>query len=256
MPPTVTALYRYPVKGLTGESLQDVLLEKSEGMAGDRMVAIAREAGLFDPASPVAIPKTNFLMLAKDEALAKLRTSFDLETDEIEIRAGGETKLRVSLSTEDGQRALAEFLKTFLEKGDIHPQVTRSPGHKFTDISVVSPAKMRAISLINLASIRALEKETGYKIDPMRFRANVYFDSEDPFVENDWIDKAISIGGVKMQCVMRTKRCPATEVNPETGEHDIRVPYELRKHFGHFDMGIYAEVQSTGSVKIGDTIAN
>jgi len=254
MVPIVTALYRYPVKGLTGQRLKEVLLEKGEGISGDRIIAIAREPGLFDMKAPIAIPKTNFLMLAKDEALATLDTKFDARTNEITIQANNEPTLQFSISDEAGRQSLANFLKRFLAKTDLSPEVVRSSGHKFTDISVVSPEKMRAISLINLASVRALEEKTGYKIDPMRFRANLYFDSEEPFVENSWLDKTITIGDVKLDCVMRTKRCPATEVNPDTGVRDIKIPYELRKHFGHFDMGIYAEVKETGKVHVDDLI--
>lgn len=250
----VVNLYRYPVKGLTGEPLEQVILQKDEGIEGDRMVAMARQPGLFNPLAPVAIPKTNFLMLAKDEALARLTTNYDTSSETLTIRSGGEILLSESISSEKGRQSLQRFFKSHLDKKDLSPEVSRADGHKFTDISVVSPAKMRAISLINLASIRALEDATGFKVDPRRFRANVYFDSNEPFIENGWIDQDITIGNSRLKCVMRTKRCPATEVNPESGERDIRVPFELRKHFGHYDMGIYAEIRDTGIVSISDEI--
>ena len=50
----------------------------------------------------------------------------------------------------------------------------------------------------------------------------------------------------------RTKRCKATEANPDTAEYDVSVPALLRKNYGLFDMGIYAEVLTDGSIKQGD----
>lgn len=250
----VTEIFRYPAKGLSGESLSRVLLKADEGIQGDRAIALTREPGLFDPAAPVALWKMNFLMLAKDEDLAKLSTRFDPSSQRLEISLDGEIVLKASVSTEVGKNKISAFFKKFLSKEELNPELTKAPGHKFTDISKLSPKKMQAISLINLASIHALEKATGRTIDRRRFRANIYFDSKTPFIEHDWINQNLRIGEATLRCVMQTRRCPATEVNPETGERDIKVPFELNRHFGHYNMGIYAEVITTGEVKISDGI--
>ena len=52
----------------------------------------------------------------------------------------------------------------------------------------------------------------------------------------------------------RTQRCAATEVNPQTAERDLRVPFLLRKHYGHLDMGIYAEIVQGGAIEPGSRI--
>lgn len=249
----ITHLYRYPVKGLTGEALTSLSLIAHEGIAGDRAVAIAREPGIFDPAVPKAASKMGFLMLAKDEALAKLTTHFDDGSATLTITENGVSLLAASTQTEDGRAALARFFKTYLGK-DIDPQIVSAPGHKFTDISVVSPAKMRAISLVNLASVRALEVATGKTIDHRRFRANIYFDGVPAWDELNWTDRDLQIGNVNLRATFRTKRCPATDVNPDTGLRDMNLPAEIRKYFGHFDMGLYAEVQTSGAVTIGENI--
>ena len=56
----ITHLTRYPVKGLSGEALEALQLIAGEGIAGDRAVAIAREAGVFDPSAPEANPNCTF----------------------------------------------------------------------------------------------------------------------------------------------------------------------------------------------------
>lgn len=251
----ITALYKYPVKGLTGQKLNTLKLMAGEGIVGDREIAITRKSDTFDPLAPKALPKTQFLMLARDEDLAKLATEFDEASQLLTIREAGQIRLKASVATESGRSEIAGFFSTYLNKNELEPHVVRAPAHKFTDISVISPEKMRAISLINLASVRALAEAIGKPVDIRRFRANVYFDTGTPWEEFDWLDRTLMLGAVKAKCPMLTKRCPATEVNPDTGERDLPLPVELRKHFGHGDMGIYAEVQTSGDVRIGDAVS-
>lgn len=226
-----------------------------EGIAGDRAVAIAREPGVFDPAAPEAKSKMHFLMLAKDEALAALTTRFDPASRLLVIEQGGVGLLGECIDTEAGQKAIATFFKTYLAKDGLDPQIVSAPGHKFTDISVVSADKMRAISLVNLASVRALEEATGKLIDPRRFRANICFDGVPAWDELNWLDRDIQIGSAMARVVKRTQRCPATDVNPDTAARDMNLPALIRQHFGHLDMGIYAEVQISGAVSIGDKLS-
>ncbi len=250
----IHSLYRYPVKGLTGEQCETLRLVANEGIVGDRAIAIARNPDVFDPEAPKAAPKTKFLMLALDEMLAKVRTSFDGEAQQLVVSSNGQQLLAASVVSNEGRAQIARFFGEWVSKPEVDPKVVSAPGHKFTDISVVSPEKMRAISLINLASVRALSEAVGVPLDLRRFRANIYFDSGKAWEELDWIDRTVQIGEASGKCVMLTKRCPATEVNPDTAERDIRVPKELLKHFGHIHMGIYIEIQNSGNVNVSDEL--
>ena len=49
-------------------------------------------------------------------------------------------------------------------------------------------------------------------------------------------------------------RCPATEVNPETGERDADPVAELRSLYGHVELGVHAEVVDGGRFAIGDAM--
>lgn len=250
----ISKLYRYPVKGFSGESLSKVKLIYNEGIIGDRAYAIARQPGLFDPDVRRTTNKNNFLMLMRDEALASLETSFDDDVRTLSIKQGHKLFLQAPLDHKAGRNAICIFLKEYLKDESLSPVVERSPGYKFTDLSSRSPEKMRAISLINMNSVHALEKATRQYIDPRRFRANIYFDNVPAFEEFNWIDKTIGIGSAQAKVTMRTKRCAATQVNPETARRDIDIPKELRDHFGHSEMGIYAEISTTGTVSISDQI--
>ena len=91
-------------------------------------------------------------------------------------------------------------------------------------------------------------------IDPLRFRANVYFDGEAAWCEHDWIGAEIALGAARLRVVSPITRCAATQVNPATAARDLDVPKALDRNFGHINMGIYAEVISAGEVALGDPL--
>lgn len=190
-------------------------------------------------------------MLMRDERLALLNTCFDDASGRLSIEQGGVEQLNVSLDNANDRNRLAQFLKAHLNAEKIEPVVVSATDHKFTDISVVSPQKMHAVSLINLSSVKALGDAIGQDIDHRRFRANFYVDGVEPWSEFNWMDKDISLGRTRLRVTMRTQRCPATQVNPETAQRDIDIPRELRQHFGHSDMGVYAEVIEGGEISVG-----
>lgn len=251
---TISHLYRFPIKGLSEETPDSFSLVAGDGLPGDRELAIARTSDLFDPASPQALSKTNFLMLMKDEKLARLQSRFDAPSRQLVVSENGVTHLEIGIDSEEGRAKLASFFRDFLASSDLDPTIVAAPGHKFTDLSVVSPEKMRAISLINTKSVEAFAADLGQQVDHRRFRGNIVFDGKAPWEEFDWLGKIIRIGTATARVVKRTQRCAATEVNPDTAERDIRLPFELRTRYGHMDMGIYAEVETSGDVKVGDHI--
>ena len=68
----ISAIYRYPVKGLSPEVLQRVALAPGECLPQDRRFAVALPATRFDPERPEWLSKTHFVMLMRDEKLAEL----------------------------------------------------------------------------------------------------------------------------------------------------------------------------------------
>jgi uncharacterized protein YcbX len=113
---------------------------------------------------------------------------------------------------------------------------------------------MEAVSVINLATVRTFEEELGRPVDARRFRGNLLVDGIAPWSEFELIDRSFSIGNVTIKGVRRTKRCPATEVNPNTAERDVRVPLELLNRYGHGDLDIYVTVWSGGTLQRGDSL--
>lgn len=254
----IAALYRYPVKGLSAERLGRVALEIGQCLPHDRRFAIALGTSEFDATHPHWLAKTHFIMLMRDAALARLRTRFDPSTGMLAISEGERVVLEASLSTAAGCAGIARFFEDFLGAIVAGPlRVVEATGHAFADARPKpNAATDKYVSLINLASIRDLEAKIGRKVDPLRFRANVYFDGLPAWAEQDWQkeERHLTAGGARLRVIAPITRCAATEVNPDTAERDIAMVAELIRHYGHNLMGIYAEVTDAGSLAIGDRI--
>jgi uncharacterized protein YcbX len=251
---TIEILSHYPIKGLSGQALPQVVLSKGNGFPLDRAFGFARPNSGFEPANPVPIPKTKFVVLARDAGLAKLQTNYDGDKNELRISHSGSSTL-FDLSALEGRKAAANHLSDHLDlPTEQHPTLYSAAPHRFTDISVVSPQLMNAVSLINRDSVVSFAEQIGQPVDEKRFRGNIVFSGLPAFSELDWVDQNLQIGEAQLKVVMRTKRCAATEVNLQTGERDLKIPKLLRQNYGHFDMGIYAEVVKGGVVRSGDVL--
>lgn len=249
----VRGLFHYPVKGLSAQPLDEVELHPGRGVPFDRVYGLARHDSGFDPAAPRPMPKDRFLMLMRDERLAGLATHLDPLTSELTIAVQGHDVLSADLAAEDGRADVNRFFARMFDLDDDHsPRIVCAEPHRFTDVSVVSPPLMNAISVLNLASVADLGARIGRTVHPARFRANVWIDGWPPFSELDLVGREITIGAARARVTLRTRRCAATEVDPERARRDVPVPRALVEHYGHADMGVYVEVDRAGRVRPGD----
>jgi len=245
----IASLYRYPVKGLSPERLHSVHAIAGEGFPLDRMYALLRTNVKFDPLAPAWLAKANFVMLMLHERIAQLKTRYTDNDKTLHIRSPAGRDLVFSLDDDAGRAALEEFFLDFMpERLNEAPRLLEAHGHQFTDKAA------KYVSLINLASLRDLERQWGESLDPLRFRANVYIDGAEPFNELDWIGREIRLGEVTAKVVLRNGRCAATNVNPDTGIRDRNVPGKLRAAFGHKDLGVYLSVRQGGMLNEGDAV--
>ncbi len=239
-------IYRYPVKGLSPESLQTVELRQGMTLKNDRAFAIENGKGKFDPDNPRYLPKVNFLMLMRNEKLARLNTTFRDDCNELTITLDGKTVARGRLNNREECRAIEDFMTDYMA-GELKgaPRIVHCPGHSFSDVAA------KCVHIINLASLRELERMMGMTIDPLRFRANLVIDGLAPFHELDLVDDSLESGDVRLKIFKRTTRCPATNVDPQKGIRDRTIPDFLFENFGHRDFGIYAMVERGGRLDVG-----
>jgi uncharacterized protein YcbX len=242
-------LYRYPVKGLTPEPLDRVRLTAGQALPFDRAYAIENGPGRFDPQQPRHLPKISFLMLMRDERLATLKTSFDDATETLTIFRDGKQVARGGLTTPLGRQLIEQFIAAYM-KPELRgpPKIVHAAGHSFSDV----PAK--CVHIVNLASVRELERVSGRAIDPLRFRANLYVEGLEPWAEFGWLDKELSVGGARLAVFARTTRCEATNVDPTSGARDMAVPELLSRTWGHSDFGVYAKAVDGGEIVAGTSI--
>jgi uncharacterized protein YcbX len=244
----IQAIYRYPIKGLSPEPMQRARLEVGETLPGDRLYALENGPSHFDPALPRHQPKTRYLMLMRNERLATLKTRFDARSRTLVIAMEGREAARGDLGTALGRSAIEGFFADFCPdelRGP--PKLLHAPGFSFSDVA------RKVVSIINLASVAALEQLMGAAVDPLRFRGNLYLTGWPAWRELDLVGEEIAIGSdARLKIVKRIVRCAATNVDPGTGIRDLAIPEALQRAYGHADCGIYAEVVTAGEIAVGD----
>jgi uncharacterized protein YcbX len=249
-PAQIASLYRYPVKGLSPESLPRVVLEAGQTFPADRRYAIENGPSGFDPTAPEWLPKSHFLMLMRNERLAGLQTHFEDRTNLLTIEEGGGGAARGDLETAEGRTAIEQFFTAnFASDLKGPPKVLSGNGHSFSDVA------RKVVSIINLASVAAIEGLVGQPVHPLRFRANLYVSGWPAWHEFDLLDQTLAIGDVRLKVVKRIVRCAAVNVDPESAARDLDIPHTLMRRFGHGDCGVYAEIIAGGAIGVGDAIA-
>ncbi len=247
----IEAIYRYPVKGLSAQPLDCAQLAVGATVPGDRLYAIENGPSGFDPAAPAYVPKQRFLMLMRNARLAELRTAFDATTHTLVITHAGREQARGDLRTPQGRAAIEAYFAAFCAAELRGPaKILHAAGHSFSDVA------RKVVSIINLASVAALENALGVAVHPLRFRGNLLLSGWPAWHEFDLLGRDIAIGAnARLRIVKRIVRCAATEVDPETGIRDLDIPEALYRSFGHGDFGVYAEVVRSGEIRVGDDIA-
>jgi uncharacterized protein YcbX len=246
---TVESIYRYPVKGLSPEKLNSVRLEPGKTLPADRRYAIENGPSGFDPAAPKYFPKTQFLMLMRNERLAALDTRYHDASHVLTVRGEDRELARGDLSTKEGRLAIEAFFRRFMPaelRGA--PKVLQADGHSFSDVSA------KVVSIINLASVAELETVIGAPVHPLRFRANLYVSGWPARSELDLLGQTISIDRATLKVTKRIKRCAAINVDPETGQRDLSLPTMLMQSFDHMDCGVYAQVIEGGEISAGSPV--
>src|SRR6516165_9631445 len=235
--PKIHAIYRYAV--------QDTL-------PADRLYAIENGPSGFDPAAPHHQPKQRYLMLMRNERLAQMRTRFDDSSHTLAVEAQGREVARGDLRTPAGRAAIERFFAVFCaDELRGAPKVLHAPGFSFSDVA------RKVVSIINLASVAAVEGAVGRPVHPLRFRSNVYVTGWPAWHEFDLVGQEIAVGAsARLKIIKPIVRCAATNVDPDTGIRDLSIPDTLMRSFGHADCGVYGEVVEAGDITPGDDLGS
>jgi uncharacterized protein len=221
---SVLALWRYPVKSMAPEALEDVEVGW-HGFAGDRRWAFVR-AGLERSGFPWMTIREDAAMLdhvprfvdpsRPDASKTVVRTPAGVELDVVD------PALAASLG--DGVRVIKQNRGVF----DVAP-----------------------LSLITTQSIAELSRLVGRELEPQRFRPNVLVESDER--EDAWVGRVLRIGGMAMRVDQRDDRCVIITIDPVTHERDPRVLRTVARERSNC-IGIYGSTVREGRVAVGDAV--
>ena len=166
-------------------------------------------------------------MLMRNARLAELRTAFDEASHTLTIRSENREAARGDLRTPEGRAAIEAVLRRVLRR-----RVARTAEGAARGGPQLLRRGRKVISIINLASVAALEDAAGAPVHPLRFRGNLHVEGWPAWHEFDLLDAEIAIGpSARLKVVKRIVRCAATEVDPDTGIRDLPIPRTLMEHF-------------------------
>jgi uncharacterized protein YcbX len=251
----VESLWRYPVKSMRGEELDEAFAGYS-GIYGDRLFAFKSSA------SPTGFP---YLTAREQRRLLQYRPRFrypdkaarpinltEAESIGANPLSADLSELIVDVETPDGKTlaiddpALVEMLRADLDQK--HQLTLMRSQRAMTDC--------RPVSIFSLQSARQLAEETDTPIDKRRFRANAYVDltSDEAFAEDHFVGRSLRIGPkVVVRVLERDPRCVMITLDPDTGE---KTPAILKKVAqAHEGMaGVYGVVMMEGMLHKGDSV--
>ena len=276
---TIAELWRYPVKSMGGERLDNVGLSW-RGIPGDRGWAVYDEArkgitnakrlppirqcrarytsepvsGAGSPPAEITFPDGS---KAATDSLEALRRLGELTGRAVALRAlgpaGTETDPRLTTAGESPEtiRGLQGLL----------------PGEPEANMSAFTPERLRVLRqgnffdafplhLLTRTSLRSLARLAPLSDwDERRFRPNLLVETEERegFPELAWLGRRLRVGSALIEVVMGCPRCVMVTLAGDGLPQDARIMRTLVRETQHI-AGIYASVVEEGSVREGDSI--
>ena len=245
----VAEIWRHPIKAHGRERVDIVTLTEGKAIPWDRRWAVAHESSCFDIDRPRWQPCQEFSRGAKSPRLQAVRTRVDPAYRNLTLSHPDRPDLTIDPDNNDDACVFIQWVMPISNGNRMLPaRLVRAPDEAMTDTGYQS------ISLINLATHKAVEGQLGHEISPLCWRGNILIDGLDAWAENDWIGKTIRIGDTEMEIVEPIVRCMATTANPETGARDAETLQALKEGWGHQNCGIYAKVTRGGRLQEGAQI--
>lgn len=228
-------IYRHPVKSMRGEALQEAEVAW-HGLVGDRRFSFVR-SGNF-----AGFPWLTGRVLPE---MVSYTARYDRPNDPYHSP--------VTVTTPDGRTLPVDSPDLLAELADKHG----APAH----LTAIARGCYDAmpLSLLGIDSVEALSVETGFTLNPRRFRPNLLIElaSGVAFGEERWLDLVLLIGEgetpVRIHIHRQNVRCAMTNIDPDTGERDPRVLKTITEVRDEC-MGVYATVEQPGQICQGDPI--
>ena len=240
----VAQLFRHPLKSHGREELTSVELATGQAMPWDRVWAVAHDASKADGSGWASC--ANFSRGSKAPSLMAINATLDEATETLTLTHPDRPDLVFRPDTEAAR--LIEWVLPLVPLDHALPErILRLAGRGFTD------SDYPTISLCNLASHRAVAEKSGKPLSNLRWRGNLWFDTDQPWSEFDWVGHDVSVGSAVLRVKEPIVRCLATTASPKTGKRDVDT-LAILNTWDHQNFGVYAEVVKSGSVSVGDRV--
>lgn len=253
----VDSLWRYPVKSMRGEELEQSFLGFA-GVYGDRLFAFT---------STTEPPGFPFLTAREQSKMLLYRPRFRFPDRAVQpvnlIEAekmgpgitplyANEADMMVDVETPSGEVFPIDdpaLMRALCEGMGEQPTLTLHRSDRaLTDC--------RPVSLFSLQTALQLGEELGSDLDPRRFRANVYLDmaSGKGFDEDSLVGRTLRLGEkVVVSVLERDPRCKMITLDPDTGESNPAVLRPVAQAHGG-NAGVYCAVLVEGILRKGDRV--
>jgi hypothetical protein len=239
---------RYPVKGMSPDTLRQADLEPGRGLAFDRAAGFT-SGNLADPPRKGGwVRARTFLQLTVYPELARFRTAFDEAQRTITLTAPDGAVAQARLGEPDGFAEANALIRRHFAPGP-HGR-SSCTSRRRTAATGISPtpscrcatsrrfaprSRRRAPARSDAVSRQSLPGGPrplgGIRVDRPKLR----------------------IGGAELEIMRPVMRCAATSVDPERGNVDVDVPELLHRSFGHMFLAVYARVTRAAGPSLAAT---
>ncbi|GAB3676045.1 MOSC domain-containing protein [Salinisphaera aquimarina] len=257
--PTLSAIYRYPIKSTAGEALATAIVT-DEGLLRDRRFMVVTPDGSFvtarrHPALQRVTARFDgeYLYLVCDDqpAITQARQAFGEQPFETGVWADDFPALTTTFALDAWFSRIVGEPVHLLWLGERSARYRESIGTR------VSFADGYPLLLTNTASLADVNARTDGSHVMAQFRPNVVVDGPGAFAEDEW--RRIRIGDVIFRVAKPCARCVMITVDPERGERrddgePLRTLTRYRKRGKDILFGQNLIAENSGSLTLGDTV--
>ena len=242
----IQSIHFFPIKGLQGFELEDCFLRENQLLDNDRKFALSQS--LNHKAATSWLPKSHFKQLVNHPFLAKTRLSLILQNPlTLGIEGSREAFNLTDSAAKDAFAKAITNLTNSNESANLNLIEAETGG--FSD------TRRQWISIGASASANKLIQRFSLDDSYFRFRLNIWIETKTPFEEFNWVGRKAKIGNAELEFQSPVGRCNAINVSAKTGDITSQLlPQEMRAHFGHSDLGVFARVIKSGKISQTDRL--